>query len=114
MPYTRPYSANDLQTTLSFLLTLRYLLRVFADRCDEMIGSTKHPTPTCPFFSRSRGRSADEQPLPMHERPAMAPDAAPFVAAGKLIKQPGDGSCCFHTLVAGLAQIGALAHRRVV
>ena len=44
----------------------------------------------------------------MHERPAMAPDAAPFVAAGKLIKQPGDGSCCFHTLVAGLAQIGGL------
>ena len=40
--------------------------------------------------------------MPVGDRPAPTTDTAPLVSSGRLIKQPGDGSCIYHSLHYGL------------
>ena len=44
--------------------------------------------------------------MPIEERPQITPAAAPIEAAGALIKQPGDGSCLYHSLICGECRLG--------
>ena len=44
--------------------------------------------------------------MPHGDRPQITPAAPPIEAAGKLIKQPGDGSCLYHSLICGECRLG--------
>ena len=68
------------------------------ERCDG-----NHPTAECNHYRRPRLEHPDAQPLPPGERPLPTTTSSSQVdASGKLIKQPADGSCLYHTLVFGL------------
>jgi len=62
------------------------------DRCDG-----PHPTAYCPHFSKGRDEHEDARA----QNPGGGADAAagaPTVVRARLVKQPGDGSCMFHSL----------------
>ena len=61
--------------------------------------------PSGEHFKWPRGTHKDARCMPVEERPAL-PDVAPVEAIGKLIKQPGDGSCLYHSLSRGEWELG--------
>ena len=71
------------------------------DRCDG-----PHPSTECPAFRWGRHDHPDAQCMPIEERPQITPAAAPIEAAGALIKQPGDGSCLYRSLICGECRLG--------
>ena len=71
------------------------------DRCDAAHLSTE-----CPHYRWARGKHADARCMPVEERPELVPDVPPVEATGKLEKQPGDGSCMYHSLACGLTALG--------
>ena len=73
-------------------------------RCDRCDGT--HVSTECPHFKWPRATHKDARCMPVEERPALAPDVAPVEASGKLIKQPGDGSCLYHSLSRGERELG--------
>ena len=71
------------------------------DRCDE-----PHSSSECPAFGLGRHDHPDAQPLPHGDRPQITPASPLIEAAGTLIKQPGDGSCLYHSLICGEKKLG--------
>jgi hypothetical protein len=76
-------------------------------RCDKCDGA--HESTRCPHYKRARDRHPDAQP----GRKGIFGDASVplLLRRGKIISQPGDGSCLFHSLRYGLARM-APAERR--
>lgn len=70
------------------------------DRCDGC-----HLSAECPHFRRPRDEHRDAQPMPLAERPPPSTSAPAIIHRGKLIKQPGDGSCLYHSIVSGLQRL---------
>ena len=71
------------------------------DRCDGC-----HTSAECPHFRWPRADHPDACPLCLEDRPSVAPDSAPIEAAGVVEKQPGDGSCLYHSLDFGVKALG--------
>jgi hypothetical protein len=77
-------------------------------RCDKCDGS--HDSSRCPHYKRARDRHPDAQP---GRKGTLGAASVPLLLQrGRVISQPGDGSCLFHSLRYGLARI-APADRRV-
>lgn len=62
--------------------------------CDKCNGP--HPTNVCPHFRHERDQHEDAQARPPPE--AQATSSPPAIVDGRLVPQPGDGSCLFHSL----------------
>eukprot|EP00927_Polykrikos_kofoidii_P041801 TRINITY_DN35652_c0_g1_i3.p1 TRINITY_DN35652_c0_g1~~TRINITY_DN35652_c0_g1_i3.p1 ORF type:complete len:215 (+),score=16.96 TRINITY_DN35652_c0_g1_i3:64-708(+) len=79
------------------------------DRCD---GS--HPTDACPHFKRPRGGHKDAWVMyGKRKRGNLGSDGGDFVLRhARVVQQPGDGSCLFHSLCYGLSGRNASNLRR--
>lgn len=77
-----------------------------AAKCDKCDGP--HATDVCPHFKKPREEHKDAWVNYGAKRPqAMGSDGGNFVLRNaKTIKQPGDGSCLFHSLCYGLSRMG--------
>ena len=64
------------------------------DRCDSM----SHKTSQCPHFKGGRDDHEDARVGLGKGGGPEDPDAAPVFVRGRLVPQPGDGSCLFHSL----------------
>ena len=67
-------------------------------RCDRCDGD--HATDACPHFQRARDQHPDAQPLEAALRPSS--EERPLRCRAKRVRQPGDGSCLFHSLCAAV------------
>ena len=62
------------------------------DRCDG-----NHKTALCPHFKKGRDDHEDAR-VHLDQKGIEDPDAPPVIVRGRVIPQPGDGSCLFHSL----------------
>ena len=72
--------------------------------CDRCGGN--HPTDGCEIYLDARIDHKDAQILPTDQRPAPRANAERRVARGKLVPQPNDGNCMYHSLQHGLVALG--------
>mmetsp|Transcript_28562 Transcript_28562/g.50856 ORF Transcript_28562/g.50856 Transcript_28562/m.50856 type:complete len:621 (-) Transcript_28562:46-1908(-) len=78
-------------------------IKVRCDKCDQA-----HPTEQCPFFKGGRDKHKDAWVNYGRKHPLeMGTSGGNFVLKrARHIRQPGDGSCLFHSLSFGLKSIG--------
>ena len=71
-------------------------------KCDKCDGN--HPTDSCPWFKKPRDKHPDAKPA--SEKKMLGMQSGPVevlrASAARVIRQPGDGSCLFHSLSHGL------------
>ena len=78
------------------------------DKCD----SKKHLTADCPWYKKPRDKHPDAQ---KGKGKSIGGDGGNFtLRSGRVVRQPGDGSCLFHSLAYGLGGSGARALRREI
>eukprot|EP01041_Mallomonas_annulata_P010474 gene10474-21849_t len=73
--------------------------------CDKCDG--KHETSNCPYYKKNRDNHPDAQKSRSIGGTSTLPGA--YYPNARVIRQPGDGSCLFHSLSYGLRD-GSLAH----
>ncbi|CAE7224827.1 L [Symbiodinium necroappetens] len=74
--------------------------------CDKCDGN--HATEDCPHFKKSREQHPDAWNLVGKSHLVAASQAdQKFVTRGRVVRQPGDGSCLFHALAFGLGGTSA-------
>ncbi len=77
-------------------------------KCDE-----DHDTVSCPHFKKGRDNHPDA--LPSGKKKELGGNAGNFVLKNaRVVRQPGDGSCLFHSLSFGLGGGSASALRREI
>ena len=64
------------------------------EKCEKCDGP--HPTNVCPHFRQERDQHEDSRARPPPE--PQATYSPPAIVAGRIVPQPGDGSCLFHSL----------------
>eukprot|EP00928_Gymnodinium_smaydae_P024667 TRINITY_DN19895_c0_g1_i1.p1 TRINITY_DN19895_c0_g1~~TRINITY_DN19895_c0_g1_i1.p1 ORF type:complete len:539 (+),score=51.43 TRINITY_DN19895_c0_g1_i1:94-1710(+) len=79
-------------------------------KCDKCDGP--HPTDSCPHFKKKREDHKDAWANYGKNHPAnLGGSGGNFVLRGaRVVRQPGDGSCLFHSLCHGLNKIGERSH----
>ena len=78
--------------------------------CDKCDGN--HATTDCPHFKKPRDQHPDAWQLVGKSHLVAASQAdQKFVSRGRVVPQPGDGSCLFHALAFGLGGTSARALR---
>jgi len=77
--------------------------------CDKCDG--KHETDACPHYRKKRGKHPDEK---KGKGKGLGDGSGGnyFTRNGKVIRQPGDGSCLFHSMAYGLRGTSARALRK--
>eukprot|EP00747_Dinoflagellata_sp_TGD_P123569 gnl/TRDRNA2_/TRDRNA2_173839_c3_seq17.p1 gnl/TRDRNA2_/TRDRNA2_173839_c3~~gnl/TRDRNA2_/TRDRNA2_173839_c3_seq17.p1 ORF type:complete len:1391 (+),score=408.67 gnl/TRDRNA2_/TRDRNA2_173839_c3_seq17:98-4270(+) len=81
-------------------------------KCDKCDGP--HPTDACPFFKKDREDHKDAHVNlgGLNKSLSMGSDGGDFVLRNsRVVRQPGDGSCLFHSMMFGLQQVGGLSSR---
>ena len=80
--------------------------KLVCDKCDG-----NHPTNQCPWFKKAREKHKDADPATAKKQLGMSsgPPEILSVGAVRVTRQPGDGSCLFHSLCFGLKD-GSTAH----
>jgi len=75
-----------------------------AGSCDKCDGP--HATASCPFYKCGREEHRDAWANYGHQNPLkLGSDAGKFVLRNaRVVRQPGDGSCLFHSMAAGLRE----------
>ena len=69
--------------------------------CDKCDG--KHPTDSCPYYKKARENHPDAQRgRKQMGGTSLLPGA--FLPSARVVRQPGDGSCLFHSMSYGLGQ----------
>jgi len=70
--------------------------------CDKCDG--KHPTALCPWFKKAREKHKDADPATAKRQLGMSSGPPEILSSGsvRVVRQPGDGSCLFHSLCYGL------------
>jgi hypothetical protein len=72
------------------------------DKCDKCDGG--HSTDRCPFYKKARDNHPDAKPA--REKKMLGLQSGPpeilRIGSARVIRQPGDGSCLFHSLSHGL------------
>lgn len=67
--------------------------------CDKCDG--KHETDDCPYYKKNREKHPDAQKSGKHiGGSSLLPGA--FISNARVVRQPGDGSCLFHSMSYGL------------
>ncbi len=95
-PSTRRRSENDKPTKLC------------CDRCDG-----DHMTEKCPHFKKDRGTHPDATRMLGKKGKVLGGNAPPLITTrGRVVPQPPDGSCLFHSLSYGLREGNASGLRR--
>mgnify|MGYP001819767960 CR=1 FL=1 len=71
-------------------------------RCDKCDG--RHATRACPFFKKEREKHPDAHKLLGKKHLVAASDVeeARMITRARVVRQPGDGSCLFHSVAYGL------------
>jgi hypothetical protein len=72
---------------------------VVCDKCDG-----KHPTDSCPYFKKARENHADATSRGKGLGSATSPLPGATLKNAKVVRQPGDGSCLFHSMAYGLRE----------
>jgi len=72
--------------------------KVCCDKCDG-----PHPTDDCPHFKKAREKHADAWSSLGKKIKAHCCENVPIVRSARVVQQPGDGSCLFHSLSYGLS-----------
>ena len=88
----------------------RQQARTGAQRCDRCDGP--HPTHLCPHFRKERDGHEDAQihrPVPNCSDESIAPDTV----FARVVRQPGDGACLFHSLAHHVGGNGQALRREV-
>mmetsp|Transcript_4777 Transcript_4777/g.10291 ORF Transcript_4777/g.10291 Transcript_4777/m.10291 type:complete len:134 (-) Transcript_4777:265-666(-) len=81
--------------------------KLCCDRCDG-----KHETASCPHFKKERDKHRDAQ---KGKGPEMGAPGGNFVLRrARVVPQPGDGSCLFHSMSYGLGSGSASSLRREI
>ena len=81
--------------------------KLCCDRCDG-----KHETARCPHFKKERDKHRDAQ---KGKGPEMGAPGGNFVLRrARVVPQPGDGSCLFHSMSYGLGSGSASSLRREI
>ena len=75
-------------------------------KCDKCDGA--HPTDSCPWFKRPRERHPDANPATGRKQLGGS-GVVEILRSARVVRQPGDGSCLFHSLSYGLRD-GSAAH----
>ena len=72
------------------------------EKCDKCDGN--HPTNACPWFKKAREKHPDAKPASEKKMLGMQSGPVEVLRMGnaRVIRQPGDGSCLFHSLSHGL------------
>ena len=73
------------------------------EKCDKCDG--KHATDKCPWFKKAREKHPDAKPLAEKKMLGGMPNGPVEIlrqSAARVVRQPGDGSCLFHSLSYGL------------
>lgn len=68
--------------------------------CDKCDG--KHETENCPYFKKKREDHPDAQRRSAKDMGGTSTLPGAFVRNGRVVRQPGDGSCLFHSMSYGL------------
>ncbi len=68
--------------------------------CDKCDG--KHETDNCPYYKKSRDNHPDAQKNAYKKMGGTSTLPNSFVMSATVIRQPGDGSCLFHSMSYGL------------
>jgi len=73
-----------------------------AEKCDKCDG--KHATERCPFFKKERDKHPDARRASEKRMLGMASGPVEILKHGsaRVVRQPGDGSCLFHSIAYGL------------
>lgn len=81
--------------------------KLCCDKCDG-----KHETSTCPHYRKKRGKHPDEQ---KGKGRSIGGGGGNFTLKNaRVVRQPGDGSCLFHSLSYGLGSGNARSVRREI
>lgn len=78
--------------------------------CDKCDG--KHATERCPWFRKSREKHPDatrRKPLKLG-----GGGGKEFLRSGRVVRQPGDGSCLYHSMSYGLGSTNARSLRKEI
>ena len=80
----------------------------FVSKCDKCDGA--HATAACPHFRKSRDAHPDAQRRAGGGLGGLGGGVPLRLRRGRIVGQPGDGSCLFHSLRFGLAKGGGGGH----
>lgn len=82
--------------------------KLCCDKCDG-----KHLTEHCPHYKKKRGKHPDEK---KGKGKGLGDGSGGnfFTTKGRVVRQPGDGSCLFHSLAYGMRGTSASALRRSI
>ena len=91
-----PSTVSNTATTSSSLSTPNPKKTLCCDKCDG-----KHMTDSCPYFKKNRENHPDAQ---KNDKQIGGVSALPgsTLYSARIVKQPGDGSCLFHSMSYGL------------
>jgi len=79
--------------------------------CDKCDGN--HETERCPYYRKKRGTHPDEK-KGKGKGLGAGSGGSFFIKSARVVRQPGDGSCLFHSLAYGLRGASAGALRRSI
>lgn len=72
-------------------------VKVICDKCDG-----KHSTDSCPYYKKPREDHPDAQKGKQMGGTSLLPGS--FLSSARVVRQPGDGSCLFHSMSYGYGQ----------
>lgn len=97
-PLAQPAVPSTALSTVSVVVKPAVLC---CDKCDG-----KHETQSCPYYKKQRDAHPDAQKNKLIGGTSSLPLASVASGRARVVPQPGDGSCLFHSMSYGLKQAG--------
>lgn len=95
---TTTNSSSSTNITVATATTTNAVKKVLCcDKCDG-----KHETDDCPYYKKKREDHPDAQRNSNHKMGGLSLLPGSTIMRAKVVKQPGDGSCLFHSMCYGL------------
>jgi len=90
------------------------VVKVGPSKCDKCDGP--HDTDSCPHFKKPREKHKDAWSMLGRKSSSSAKEEVVIVKSARVVRQPGDGSCLFHSLNYGLtgSSSGGIQCRRKI
>lgn len=99
-PYSQTLASSSSTATASIMTSDK----LCCDKCDG-----KHETSQCPYYKTNRGSHPDEQKNFYKKLGGVSSLPGQTLRSARVIRQPGDGSCLFHSMSYGEWMMKAIA-----
>lgn len=104
-PSSKPQQNLSSRTTNSETIQKKITVEVKPLCCDKCDG--KHDTSACPYYKKDRDTHPDAQKNAFAKLGGISHLPGNTIRFARVVRQPGDGSCLFHSISYGLGGISA-------